>query len=122
MQLTTWGSVARAVPVLMKSSSHKGADTAGPTGVMPVTSDSLGRATASPTLLRAHVNPATRGRRREHVRLRAWGRRGARGIARGVQVHVHHGPLRSLQMQEWIHVQSRDWHMHGPDARASWGV
>ncbi|GAA1993047.1 hypothetical protein GCM10009738_87430 [Kitasatospora viridis] len=27
----------------MKSSSHKGADTAGPGGVMPVTSDSLGR-------------------------------------------------------------------------------
>jgi hypothetical protein len=39
----------------MKSSSHKGADTAGPAGVMPVTSDSLGRAVTSSITARVHT-------------------------------------------------------------------
>ncbi|GAA2133562.1 hypothetical protein GCM10009760_09920 [Kitasatospora kazusensis] len=107
----------------MKSSSHKGADTAGPAGVMPVTSDSLGRAAATSTPPRTHTGAQSReGVTGRCVRYRAWGRRGARGIARDVQVHVHHGPLRPRQMQESIHVQSHYWHMQAPNARASWGI
>ena len=30
----------------------------------------------------------------------------------GVHVHVHHGPPRIRQMQEWIHVHVRQRHMH----------
>ncbi|GAA2088438.1 hypothetical protein GCM10009759_10560 [Kitasatospora saccharophila] len=105
--------------MLMKSSSHKGADTAGPTGVMPVTSDSLGRRAAGSTGPHTQVPSDARALPGGCAGSRMGSTRSPRDC-QGVQVHVHHGPLRSRQMQESIHVQSCDWHMHGPDARARW--